>query len=303
VTRPSADGRLTWIKAASLQLRKKNDGKTKPVVQAAGAGVVMATTQEQAGDGAALALPVRKVTVDQPWNWLSKGWADLRLAWPVSLTYGAAFVIVSLLLTFCLWITDLLYLVLPLAAGFMFLGPVVCVGLYEVSQRLERGEPATLQAAIMAWREHAGSIAVMGLVLMLFLLAWIRIAFLIFALFFGGRPASWEFLITTLFFTTDGIPFLIVGSLVGGVLAVVVFAISAVALPLLLDRDAGVLRAIVTSIAAVAKNWRVLIGWAALIVLFTAAGLVTFYIGLAVTLPLIGHASWHAYRDLVQTEN
>jgi uncharacterized membrane protein len=262
----------------------------------------MATTQEPAGDGTALALPVRKVTVDQPWNWLSKGWTDLRRAWPVSLSYGAAFVLVSLVLTYCLWVTDFFYLVLPLAAGFMFLGPVVCVGLYDVSQRLERGEPVTLRAAVMAWREHAGSIAVMGLVLMLFLLAWIRIAFLIFALFFGARPPSWEFLITTLAFTTDGIPFLIVGTLVGGVLAVVVFAISAVALPLLLDRDTGVLRAIVTSIAAVAKNWRVLIGWAALIVLFTAAGLVTFYIGLAVTLPLIGHASWHAYRDLVQSE-
>ena len=93
-----------------------------------------------------------------------------------------------------------------------------------------------------------------------------------------------------------------VGTAVGGALAVVVFAISAVALPLLLERDAGVLRAIITSVAAVMKNWRVLIGWAALIVLFTAAGLVTFYIGLAVTLPLIGHASWHAYRDLVSTE-
>ena len=79
----------------------------------------------------------------------------------------------------------------------------------------------------------------------------------------------------------------------------VVFAISAVALPLLLERDVGVLRAIVTSVAAVMKNWRVLIGWGALIVVFTAAGLVTFYLGLAVTLPLIGHATWHAYRDLV----
>jgi uncharacterized membrane protein len=73
-------------------------------------------------------------------------------------------------------------------------------------------------------------------------------------------------------------------------------------MPLLLDRDVGVLRAMATSAAAVARNWRVLIGWAALIVLFTAAGLVTAYVGLAVTLPLIGHASWHAYRDLVGTD-
>lgn len=263
---------------------------------------MMATMEQSAGNGATLSFPVQKVTVDQPWIWLSKGWRDLCRAWPISLFYGAGFVIVSFLLTLCLWITDIFYLVLPLAAGFMFLGPVVCIGLYEVSRRLELGQQATLRDAITAWREHAGSIAMMGLVLMLFLLAWIRIAFLIFALSFGGQPPSWEFLIETIFFTTDGIPFLIVGTAVGGVLAVVVFAISAVALPLLLDKDAGVLRAIATSIAAVTNNWRVLIGWGALIVLFTAAGIVTFYVGLAVTLPLIGHATWHAYRDLVGTE-
>jgi len=262
----------------------------------------MAETEEAAGGGASLSLPVQKVTVDQPWTWLSKGWRDFSRAWQVSLFYGASFVVVSFLLTLCLWLTDLLYLLLPLAAGFMFLGPVVCVGLYEVSRRLGRGQAVTLRDAILAWRENAGSFAVMGLVLMLFLLAWIRIAFLIFALFFGARPPSWDHLITTLFFSTDGIPFLIVGTAAGGVLAVVAFAISAVAMPLLLDRDVGVLRAMTTSVAAVARNWRVLIGWAALIVLFTAAGLVTAYVGLAVTLPLIGHASWHAYRDLVGTE-
>jgi len=249
-----------------------------------------------------LALPVQRVGVDAPWAWLSAGWRDFRGAPAVSLTYGAGFVAVSFLLTFGLWAADLLYLVLPLAAGFMFLGPVVCIGLYEVSRRLERGQQVTLRDAVMAWQANPGSIAVMGLVLMMFLLAWIRIAFLIFALFFGGQPPSWEFLVSTLFFTTEGIPFLIAGTVVGGLLAAVAFAISAVALPLLLDRDVGALSAMVTSIAAVVRNWRVLIGWGALIVLFTGAGLVTFYIGLAVTLPLIGHASWHAYRDLVGTD-
>jgi len=249
-----------------------------------------------------LALPVQRVGVEAPWAWLSAGWRDFRSAPAVSLTYGAGFVAVSFLLTFGLWAADLLYLVLPLAAGFMFLGPVVCVGLYEVSRRLERGQQVTLRDAVMAWRANPGSIAVMGLLLMMFLLVWIRIAFLIFALFFGGQPPSWEFLVTTLFFTTEGIPFLIAGTAVGGLLAAVAFAFSAVALPLLLDRDVGALSAMVTSIAAVVRNWRVLIGWGALIVLFTSAGLVTFYIGLAVTLPLIGHASWHAYRDLVGTD-
>jgi uncharacterized membrane protein len=246
-----------------------------------------------------LVLPVQRVGVDEPWEWLSTGWRDFRRAPGVSLIYGAAFVAVSALLTLGLWLADLLYLLLPLAAGFMFIGPVVAVGLYEVSRRLERGQVVTLHAALTAWRANPGPIATMGLVLMLFLLAWIRLAFLIFALFFGAQPPSWEHLVTTLLFTTQGIPFLIVGIAVGSVLAAVVFAMSAVAIPALLDREIGALSAVATSVAAVLENWRVMIGWGALIVLFTAAGLVTFYIGLAVTLPLIGHASWHAYRGLV----
>ena len=258
---------------------------------------------EIAGASQSLVLPVRRVGVDEPWAWLTAGWRDLSRVPVVSLTYGAAFVVVSFLLTLGLWLFGLFYLVLPLAAGFMLVGPVVAVGLYEVSRRLEQGRSVTLADTLAAWYSHRGPIATMGLVLMLFLLAWIWLAFLIFALFFGPAPPSWEHLVTTLLFSTDGIPFLIVGIAVGGVLAAFVFAMTAVAIPALLDRDIGVLSAILTSFAAVLRNWRLMIGWGALIVVFTAAGLVTFYLGLAVTLPLVGHASWHAYRGLVPPES
>ncbi len=258
---------------------------------------------EIAGASQSLVLPVRRVGVEEPWAWLTAGWRDLSCVPIVSLTYGAAFVVVSFLLTLGLWVFGLFYLVLPLAAGFMLVGPVVAVGLYEVSRRLEQGRSVTLADTLVAWYSHRGPIATMGMVLMLFLLAWIWLAFLIFALFFGPAPPSWENLVTTLLFSTAGIPFLIVGIAVGGVLAAFVFAMTAVAIPALLDRDIGVLSAILTSFAAVLQNWRIMIGWGALIVVFTAAGLVTFYLGLAVTLPLVGHASWHAYRGLVPPES
>ncbi len=89
----------------------------------------------------------------------------------------------------------------------------------------------------------------------------------------------------------------------GGALAIIAFTISVVAFPMLQYRDCGTLRAIATSVLATKVNWRILIGWGALIVLFTVAGIATFCIGLAITMPLIGHASWHAYRDLVSPED
>jgi len=246
-----------------------------------------------------LALPVRRIDVERPWQWLAAGWRDLMAAPIVSVLYGGVFVLGGLILTFLLWSLDWLYLLLPIGAGFLLLAPVLATGLYEVSRRLERGERPSLLEAFQAWEKRPGSLAVMGLVLMFFFLTWIRIAFLIFALFFGPESLNWTSFVQMLFFSTDGMPFLIVGTIVGGVFAVLAFALSAVSIPLILDRDVGALAAMATSVSAVLVNWRVMLGWAALIALFGAAGLVSFYIGLGVTLPLIGYATWHAYRDLV----
>lgn len=250
-----------------------------------------------------LARPVRVIDVERPWRWLQLGWRDFVAAKSISLTFGVIISVASLILISLLWQVDLLAYALPLAAGFMFLAPAVGICFYDISRRLERGEPLRLESVALAWRPHFSQIAFMGLVMVLFQLAWIRLATLIFALFFGNLAGSWDRFIEALFFSTDGIPFLVVGTLLGGMLAALSFAISVTAFPMLLDRDVGAAAAIATSVHATMKNWRVLSGWAALIVLFTAAGLVTGCIGLAVTMPLIGHASWHAYRDLVAHES
>jgi len=161
----------------------------------------------------------------------------------------------------------------------------------------------TLLDVALSWRRYPGQIFTMGLIMMLLHLTWERIALLIYALFYGTQPASWENFIQSIFFSTDGIPFLIVGTAAGGFLATIAFAISVVAFPMLQDRDCGTVRAIATSILATKVNWRILIGWGALIVLFTAAGIASLCIGLMITMPLIGHASWHAYRDLVSRDD
>ena len=243
---------------------------------------------------------IHRRDLDRPWQWLNAGWGDLRRAGRISLLYGLACSLAGAALTALIWAFDWLYLVLPLIAGFMFMGPLLAVGLYYVSRELGDGKKPRLLDSMIAWRSNPQQIALMGLALMLFMLAWIRIAQIIFALFFAENPPRPEVeFIIDVFLTPESIPFLAVGTIVGGILAAVAFAISVISIPMLVDKPANVLTAIATSIAAVRENFWTMALWAWLIALFIGAGIATFYVGLIVTMPLIGHATWHAYKDLV----
>ena len=139
-----------------------------------------------------LARPVRVIDVERPWVWLQLGWRDFVAARSISLTFGSIIAVASLILVSLLWQVDLLAYALPLAAGFMFLAPAVGICFYDISRRLERKEPIHIETVALAWKPHASQIAFMGLVMVLFQLAWIRLATLIFALFFGSPTASWD---------------------------------------------------------------------------------------------------------------
>jgi len=242
---------------------------------------------------------IRKIDLEAPWRWLTSGWRDFMSAPAYSLAYGAVFSLIGYALTWGLFQEARFHLLLPLASGFMLLGPLFAVGLYDVSRRLENGEEIHFGICWSAFRRNPGQIAFMGLILMLFMLAWVRIATLVYAIFFvDTAPVLDEFLIDTLL-STSSLPFLVIGTLMGAVLALAVFTISVISIPMLLDRHVDALSAIMTSIKAVRENWKAMWGWGCLIVLFTGAGIVTFYFGLVITLPLIGYASWHAYRDLI----
>ncbi len=245
---------------------------------------------------------VRKVDLDRPWTWLAAGWSDLRRAPQVSFAYGGLLAAISLLLAAILWAGDAFYLLLPLTAGFSFVAPLLAVGLYDTSRRLAAGLPVGLKQALLAWRLNGGQLALLGLVLALLHLAWIRIATLLYAVFFSAQAPSLPQLVDNLFFSSVSLPFLIVGTLVGFALAALAFAIAAVSIPMLIDRDTNVFAAIATSFVAVGENLRPMALWAALIAGFTAFGLATFFVGLALVLPLVAHATWHCYRDVVAAE-
>ncbi len=245
-------------------------------------------------------MKVRRIEMDQPWSWLRKGWQDCLRTPGVSFTYGVLAALTGYVITWGLFTVDQVHLILPLVAGFLIVGPILTVGLYEASRRGEEGKSTTLGEALGAFRWNTSQIALMGVALLLLMIFWARMAAMLFFGYFGESPPDFSNLFVATFLTASSWPFLVIGSAVGGAFAFVAFAISVVSIPLLLDRpESNVIEAIATSVRAVQANLLPLLFWAALIVVFTLAGLVTLYLGLIVTLPLIGHASWHAYRDIV----
>ena len=244
---------------------------------------------------------IRAVTLDHPWRWLSSAWLDICSVPGISYCYGALFAAIGFALLFGLEMAGMGYLILPLAFGFALVGPALAVGLYETSRRLDRGLELGFTDAFSAFRRNPGQIALVGAFLLIAFIAWVRLAMLEFMLFFGDQPPALDHLLGAVFLSEQSVPFLLVGTATGAVLAAATFAMTAVAIPMLVDRpDCDAMTAMLTSVEAVRRNWKPMALWAFLIAFFTLFGLALMFIGLMVTLPLIGHASWHAYRDLVE---
>src|SRR3569623_1162771 len=177
---------------------------------------------------AGLTLPINRADGEMPWGWLRRGWQDLSRAPEVSLTFGLIIAALSVVIIYGLWQQDYLAYSIPLASGFMFVAPFLGIAFYEISRRLEMGAPDRCADIATAWSKRPGPLFTLGLVMMLFQIAWMRIALLIYALFFGPEPVEWSNFVLTIVTTTDGLIFLIVGTAVGGALAALCFAIGVV---------------------------------------------------------------------------
>jgi uncharacterized membrane protein len=246
---------------------------------------------------------VRRVPVDRPWVWLTAGWRDFVATPGPALACGAVPVLTGWLAGCLLIWFDMPYLLLPLGAGFFFIGPFIAVGLYEISRRREQNLVVDAETTFTAWRRNPEQLAFMGALLLFFHLAWMRLAQLLFALFEWRIMPSWERFADLVWFSSKSLPFLAVGVLSGAGLAAAVFAIGAFSIPYLLDRrDSNLFEAIATSVAAVRLNLKPMVLWASLIVILTAIGMMPGLVGLVMTLPLVGLSTWHAYRDIVQFE-
>lgn len=241
---------------------------------------------------------VRSVALVRPFSWLASGWADLRANPIASLAYGLLFAIAGDVITIFAWRHGRLFI--AATSAFLLVAPLLAGGLYEISRRREAGLSSTFFGSLAGGWRNAGELAKFGLLLGMVGVAWERYSAFLFALLAPEIAPDLPVLLRQIHFSPEHRDLLLIWALSGAIVALMVFSIAVVSVPLLLDRPLGVVAAMRTSLRAVDTNLRLMIIWGAIIVALTAFGFLTFFFGLIVLMPLLGHASWHAYRDLVQ---
>ena len=243
---------------------------------------------------------VREVAALAPLVWLGAGWRDLAQAKAFGVGVGTLVAVAGWLLIFAA--RDAAFAVPALLGGFLLVAPFGAIALYEVSAQIEDGEPLDANLAWGAWHRNAGAIGLLGLLQVLVLLAWERLSALIVALFLGDLTPDLGNLWRELLFSGNYTSLLLVYFGTGCLLAALVFALSVVTAPMLMDEPVDVVTAMLTSWRCCRKNPAAMLVWAALIAGLTALGMAGLMMGLILVFPWLGHASWHAYRDLVDVQ-
>ena len=240
---------------------------------------------------------LQKVRRDAPWSWLAGGFADIGASPLISLGYGAVFTLAGLAITVGLASQGLVTFTPVLAGGFALVAPVFAVGVYRINQVRDSGASPKL---LDFWRIPPGrltQLALLSVLLLVFFLMWARLAQFIFAMFAHGADMRLGEFLPFLLESPSGVMLLAVGTLVGAVLALMAFTVSALSFPMLADQDVDAVTAVVASVKAVKDQPFVMLTWAWLIAFITALGLAFFLVGLVITFPWIAHATWRAYKD------
>lgn len=247
----------------------------------------------------AAAPDVNAISLAAPLRWLGDGWRDFMVSIVPCGIYGAAVAVISFVLCWALIQSDLAFWALALSCGFVFVAPVLAMGLYQAGRTLEQGRRPQLAQILFVREAVRADVFYLGLTLLLIYLLWGRIAQIIYGLSTYRLHTTVEELAAFAMNTPEGHAMLISGGVVGGVLAFFTFAIVVVSAPMLLNPEANVFGAIFTSLRAVSKNPAPMLFWAALIALLLLAAAATWFIALVVVFPWLGLASWRAYRDIV----
>ncbi len=252
------------------------------------------------GSGPGFPAP-RRVRLDAPLRWVRAGLLDVQRAPVASLFYGFAFALAGWLIHFVSRVAHAYAVAYGLTWGFLLVAPYLATGLYDISRRLEAGQRVRLGPTLVAWRANVGGFSVFSIVLTVLMLLWSRASLIVFALYFSsGLPSVDDLLGQAL--TLEHWDFVLTYFAVGAIFAQIAFSISVVSIPMMLDRRTDAIVAAITSVRTMFENPAALLLWALLIVALMVLGFATQFFGLVVTVPIVGHATWHAYRELVRPE-
>jgi uncharacterized membrane protein len=235
---------------------------------------------------------------------LAKGWDDFSAMPSHAIFLCIIYPIIGIALAGLMFGYALVPLLYPLAAGFALLGPVAALGLYELSRRREAGlDVSAMDALDVAASPSIGAILALGALLMVIFLVWVAMAHAIYVGNFGyATPPSIGQFLHDVLTTPPGWNLILIGNGVGFLFALAVLAISVVSFPLLLDRDVGAAVAVMTSIRAILANPITMALWGLIVAALLLIGSLPFFVGLAVVLPVLGHATWHLYRKVVEPD-
>lgn len=248
-------------------------------------------------------LTVRAITFGDVLEAIGDGIRDLRQAPVFGFALGLAYAAIGWFLVASVLYLDFDYYAFPMATGFALVAPFVAAGCYEVSRRLERGETPSWSAVFGAVRSGGGNdLNWMAVVTVFSYIIWIDIAFALYVIFFGLNPVPFDRLLEAVVTTGRGAVFFLVGSAVGALLSVVVFAITAISFPILFERQVDFVTAMITSVRSVRANVRPMFAWCAIIAGALAFSILSGFLALVVVLPVLGHTTWHLYRRLVAPE-
>ncbi|GGE90339.1 DUF2189 domain-containing protein [Stappia taiwanensis] len=247
---------------------------------------------------------VNRITFNEIVDALGLGMRDFRRAPVYGLFFGGVYALGGIIVLLSASALNMSYLSYPLAVGFGLIGPFVAVGLYEVSRRLETGQRLDWSGVLgVIWEQRRRELAWMAFVVLFVQIMWMYQVRLLLALFLGFQsfasfPAFLEVVVTT----PEGLMFLLVGNVIGAALSVVLFSLTVVSFPMLLDREVDFITAMITSVRSVVTSPVPMIGWALIITVTLLISMLPFFVGLVVTLPILGHATWHLYRRLVPAD-
>lgn len=246
-------------------------------------------------------IVIREISVDDLWQSLREGYDDFNAKPSLGVFIFITYSLFALILTLVLVGDNMLYLAFPMVAGLTFLGPVVSVALCEMSRRRERGLELSWPLTFDFIHSYSfAPILALSIVMMILYFSWLFMAQFIYFDVFPNPPASVSDFVNQLVTTRKGVGLIVYGNSVGFIFAFTAFAISVVAFPLLLDKPTSLATAARVSVRAVLSNPVVMAVWGIIVVLLLAAGAIVFLIGLALVLPVLGHATWHLYRKLIE---